>query len=989
MERMAARGERSDPPYMSGATSGGPLVGRSRELTILRDHLAAALAGHGSLLLIGGEAGIGKTALAEILCQEATERGALVLIGRCYDLSETPPYGPWAELFARLAAAFDGAPLPVPLGRGDPAPDGSALFARARAALATVQRPLVVVLDDLHWADPASVELLRYLARGIAAQPVLILVTYRADELARGHPLYRSLPTLVREAEAVRLGLRPLDLRSVAALVAARYPLPSPDAERLVAYLDRRAEGNPFFIGELLRALEEGGLLRPPEELGATWALGDLDQARLPSLVRQVIDGRAAQLGEAGRDLLAVAAVLGQVVPLDVWAALAAVEEETLAPVIEAALGARLVDAADDGASIRFIHALVRETFYEDIPPTRRRARHRRAGEILAATPTPDYEAVANHFQRAGDARAVVWLSRAGARARTLYAPQSAVEHLTRALGLAQQFGAAPSPLLHRERGLAYETLGDFDRAQADQEAVLALARSAGDQRGEWQALLDLGQLWAGRDYARTDDFNRQMLALARAMGDRAVLAHSLNWVGNWHVNVDEPFVGERYQREALAIFRQLGDRRGIAATIDQLGMALFLGGDLLGATAHAGEAAARFRQLDDRQALASTLAWLGDCGGWYGGEATLPALRLPEGQRYAEEGLQLAREIGWRAGEAFGLLMLAASLGQQGRYGEALALGYQGLELAEEIGHAEWQTEAHFRLGAIHADLLNDGVARQHLDRALALARELNSRCLERLIAGTLASLCIAGGDLAHSRTLLNPALLGPDDPPHTAGQRRCWYARAELALAEGDPARALRIVDQLALPDANSQEGGVIPHLWRVRARVLGMLGRTEDAFVDLRAAQHTAAQRGARPLLWRLHADAATLHRARGHHADATAAASVARALIEELAALVPEEALREHFVRGTAALLPPAASSPTSPTATPARGYPAGLTAREVEVLRLVAHGLTDIEVAERLYLSPRTVSTHLRSIYGKLGVSSRTAAARFATEHGLG
>jgi predicted ATPase len=273
-----------------------PLVGREREQVVLRDRLAVALAGRGSLVLIGGEAGIGKTALAEALLRDAAEQGALVLVGRCYDLTETPPYGSWVEAFERLAAEHDRASLPAPLGNSEAVANQAVLFAQVRDFLAALAReqPLVLLLDDLHWADPASLDLLRSLARWVGTLPILVVVAYRADEVTRRHPLSQLLPLLVREAPVARLALRPLDLQDVAALVATCYPLPDPDAARLVAYLDRRAEGNPFFVGELLQALDEAGLLRPPSGGEGLWALGDLAQARLPSLVRQVIDGRVA-----------------------------------------------------------------------------------------------------------------------------------------------------------------------------------------------------------------------------------------------------------------------------------------------------------------------------------------------------------------------------------------------------------------------------------------------------------------------------------------------------------------------------------------------------------------------------------------------------------------------------------------------------------------------------------------------------------------------
>lgn len=251
-------------PFPASATRA--LVGREREMATLRDALAAALAGHGALVLIGGEAGIGKTALAEALSAEAQGQGALILVGRCYDLAETPPYGPWAEALAPYPA--DLPPLPAMLTRADQGvavTSQAVLFRQVREALAALaaRRPLLLFLDDLHWADPASLDLLRHLARGLATLPVLLLATYRAEELTRQHPLYTLLPRLVREAHADRLDLRPLGEDDVRALVGGRYPLSPADVARLVAHLQAHAEGNPFYLGELVRALEEGGLLRP------------------------------------------------------------------------------------------------------------------------------------------------------------------------------------------------------------------------------------------------------------------------------------------------------------------------------------------------------------------------------------------------------------------------------------------------------------------------------------------------------------------------------------------------------------------------------------------------------------------------------------------------------------------------------------------------------------------------------------------------------
>src|SRR4051794_31336163 len=168
------------------------IFGRERQMAHGARLIAEAMAGRGRLLLIGGEAGIGKTALAEALCREAARCGAGVSIGRSYDLTETPPFGPWAELFAQFPAESGGRPVPTVLA-GPATPHGAtslaALFAEVRDYLAAADRPLLLLLDDFHWADTASLDLLHVLARQIAALPILLIATYRDDELLPGHPL--------------------------------------------------------------------------------------------------------------------------------------------------------------------------------------------------------------------------------------------------------------------------------------------------------------------------------------------------------------------------------------------------------------------------------------------------------------------------------------------------------------------------------------------------------------------------------------------------------------------------------------------------------------------------------------------------------------------------------------------------------------------------------------------------------------------------------
>jgi predicted ATPase len=209
------------------------LVGRTLEQIFLREELAAVLGGRGRLVLLDGEAGIGKSTLARDLASEAAARGVHVLTGACYDLTNTPPYGPWLDLFDACAHDHNLPSPPAAFGDGrlERVTDQAALFAEVREFFAELAatRPALLLLEDLHWADPASLELLRHLAPRLRHWPILLLATYRGDELTRRHPFSQQLPALVREADGLRLDLRRLDAAAICALVAARYRLPLAD----------------------------------------------------------------------------------------------------------------------------------------------------------------------------------------------------------------------------------------------------------------------------------------------------------------------------------------------------------------------------------------------------------------------------------------------------------------------------------------------------------------------------------------------------------------------------------------------------------------------------------------------------------------------------------------------------------------------------------------------------------------------------------------
>ncbi len=370
----------------------------------------------------------------------------------------------------------------------------------------------MILLEDLHWADPASLDLLRSLARTVADIPLLLLATYRADELADHRPLGRLMPAMIREAPTARLAVRRLDPDAVHALVAARYRLPEPDLPRLVTYLHGRSEGNPFFIVELLHALEEEGAMRAEAD---GWRLGGLAGAHIPPLLRQVIDGRLDHLNARVQHLLAVAAMIGQEVDLSLWAAVAGEDDEAVLAVAERAIAARVLEEAPIGTGVRFVHALMREALTLRMLAARRAVWHRRIAETLIDLPHPDPDSVAYHFQQAGDGRAAKWLVAAGRRAQDACAFATAVARFTEALALldgAEDRAMRGEVLVRLGRML---TLADTKRAIVYADEAVRIAEATGDDALATAALYRRGSV---HGYAGS---YRQGLADLRAASDR------------------------------------------------------------------------------------------------------------------------------------------------------------------------------------------------------------------------------------------------------------------------------------------------------------------------------------------------------------------------------------------------------------------------------------------------------------------------------------
>jgi DNA-binding CsgD family transcriptional regulator/tetratricopeptide (TPR) repeat protein len=674
--------------------------------------------------------------------------------------------------------------------------------------------------------------------------------------------------------------------------------------------------------------------------------------------------------------------VIGQEVPLALWADVAEIGEETLLPLVERAVEGRILDDDAEGVRVRFSHALLREALYESLLSARKRSWHGRVAEELAADPGSDPVTVAYHFRQAGDSREIEWLVRAGARARALYAPHQAIEHLTRALELATKEARQPPLTAYRERGLAFLAVGNFPTARSDLETALTLAGALGDRRGEWQALLDLGFAWEGQNYQEVGSYFRRALDQARVIDEPRSLAQSLNRLGNWYLNLDEPADGMPYHLEALELFRSLGDQNGIATTLDHLGATSLVAGDLNRSAGYYREAARLAKGLGDRQTQASVLSNLSGCANGHGFEPMAPTFSLDEALAVAEEAIAVAGSLDSPTTDAYARICLAHCLAPRGEYRRALAEARRALVLAERSAHSEWMLVAHWAIGVILLDLNAVTESREHLEHSLSCALEVDSHYWRRIVSGNLALTCIAGGDFARADSVTKD-VLGTETAALTTAQRTCVYARSAMALARGDATGALALVDRLLAAEPIVPHDQHNPRVLFQRAEVLARLGRLAEAEQCLLLARRATDRIGVTRLMWQIDAAMARLRCGQGRNGEADRYASAARSAVTTIADGLDDSSLRASFLAGAMRLIPDTSGFKPRPLSSQF-----GLSAREEEVLRLLAEGLSNAEIADRLTVSVRTVNTHLTSVYTKLGVSSRSAAMRYAIDHGL-
>ncbi len=954
-----------------------PLVGRDEELARLTEHVERARGGRPAAVLVAGDAGVGKSRLLAAVADLARDRGMRVLTGHCLDMGDVGlPYLPFVDLLRPVREELPaGHPALVPLlgaPGAAPAEGGRLPLFEAVAALLgelAARQPLLVVLEDLHWADRSSRDLLRYLLTRLVAEPVLVVASYRSDDLHRRHPLRPLLAELVRLPGVERLDLPPLPDPDLAALVRAVAAGDGGVPERLVDDVVARAEGNAFYAEELLAAGSRGGEL--------PWALSE------------VLLARVEELGPAAQQVLRVAAVVGRRVRHDLLAAVAGLPDADLDAALAEAVHRHVLVVGPDGR-LRFRHALLREAVLADLLPGVRTRVHAAVAARLRADGTGTAAELAHHARESNDlAGAFAAALTAADEATAVGAPAEALQQLEVALTLWPAVPEQHAGVPDGEVGLLLRAAGAA-RAAGELHRGIALLRSARDAGPADPYLAGRVQYTLAQALIRVDDLAGAEAASAAALelvpaqpltADR-VWATATRARTAWSVG-GEPDVARAAAAEALAGAEELGlDSAWSDTTISLARMTEE--GDPATRTADLTEARHRARRAGDVDVelrAAFNLATIA----YEGGDLAAAV---------SHAGPALARAVALGAGWSF--------YGAELRYLQVLAQLHAGdwdaaRATADELARVP-DTAAHVRVAGLHVAIGRGADVREQVDQAWAVGDRLGHAALV-LTAGS------AGIELAGWR----------DDPTAAVAVaertvrrlREIWpldflVAVRLVAVALGP------VVDAAAAARASGDDETA--QRWVAAGERLEGQAREAQALF----AEHVGEVDGeGRAWALRLGAEMSRLHGADDPGAWATATAAFGahqvweqarcrwregqvllavgargqaaerlRAAHEVAVALgaVPLRTRVEALARRGRLDIGLAAARPADPTSV--------FTPREAEVLGRVAAGLTNRQIGAELFISEKTVSVHLSRVLAKLGVSGRTEAVAVAAERGL-
>ena len=1009
---------------MAGRIVSPELIGREQQLEVIGRALQDAQRGRARTVLLGGEAGIGKSRVLAAALERARADGAVVLLGGCIGLAEgSLPFAPIVEALRPYIRELEGldhdgrsAPAGVPrqalsavaaaLGMLTEYPVAASAGAEMRPEWArsrmyeafldllrgmAADGPVVLAIEDLHWADDSTRELLAFLVRNAQAEKLLLLITFRSDELTRRHPLLFWLAEADRQAGVERIELRRLDRSDVARQLNGI--LGHSAGPGLIASVFDRSEGNPFFAEELIAAGADG--------------------RGLPPTLREVLQARLAHVSEATLRLLGVAAVVGRKVDHDMLAGLAEMDERELYEALEEAVAAQLlvVDESPVVERYEFRHALTAEAAAEAVLPSQRRRLHVTIAEQLEKAPgrrgaeEAGHKAeIAHHWFEARELpRALKWAIKAGQAAATSGGFVEAYRQFERALEL---WDVVPAP----------EEVADIDRIE-----LLRRAAQAGQLSGEFMqaaALLReaIALLEESGDRIRSGVFHER---LGRALWTSGKLDDALSAYQTAVEKVpEEPPTADRARvlagyAQVLMLGGRYGESLPIARQANQIAKATgerqleghsaaTLGIDMVYADPDGEETG--IQTIRDAMAIAEEVRDVDDIGRGYAclSSALDVVGRIEEGMQVALDGSERMKELGM--GVTYGSFVLMNAVDGMitlGRWDEALQIA----EASEPISRGNGRIFTNIQLARIHTPRGNVEAAARSLDVASHKLARPNEAQFSGPLAWTRMELDLWLGDIASARAIADE--VGPILEQTEDWMTLAWFlARALRVEAEAaERARAARddagVAEAVRRGDAwhavlQRIDVGTIPSGYRAGIHLAGQLGAGERSRITGTSDPATwavaVAGADARPLAYessyarfRL---AEALLASRGSRDEASAVLAEARTRAVALGARPLTEAIDGLAARARLTLEAGAGTTDgvTAAIDDPVAAYE--LTARELEVLRLVVAGRTNRQIGEELFISESTAGVHVSRILAKFGVAGRVEAATIAARLGI-
>jgi DNA-binding CsgD family transcriptional regulator len=980
---------RADPPIARSSMT-GPLVGREPELTALREALRAS-ADDGRSVAIGGDAGSGKTALLAAFLRDVRDSGVIAVEGACVEIESRRPFGAFVDLIASCERAFGSERVGRSLGErgvslrqlkslgvtstgerhGDRYQMHGAILGLFNDLTADDQ--LAVFLEDLHWADGASLELFGYLARRIRARPLLFVTTYRSDELDRRHPLRPALAELRKARLVDEIALGPLSLEETGDVIRARLRLRDAAPRDLWEFRDlvhARSEGNPLHTEEILDTLRQSGRFTYAD---GAWTCGvSAIRDAIPASVAAGVVARWAALSPPAQQILLLASVAGHRFDLDLLANVANLSTAELAPLIHEGIDARLLQEETADQPLSFRHALTREALRQQLLHSERVTIHAKIAAALERrqeTAPVNPAELAYHFEESGDLAKASLHHEAAARdagART--------DYVSAARSMERSIATASGDIGQGRRQLALveylRLIGDDPRAARAAAAALEIGERTDDVRLQGQALLEV---WSGSDRnsdpAQERNLLERALVLLEPLGPTAELARAYSWSAGAAARSGDGAAAVAFAERARQTAMVLGLPSELAWATTNVGIGNYVQGRLEESAAAYREAveiarrAGLVRELYGAlMSLRVTLVALG-ASAEEQRDMQLEVRALTRKHGLGDQGW-LSRELIWLHGDGDwdGFLSLMPQVAEPERSDFGVprlmamftSVARMGPQEIGELDNAE-------KRAAYRASAPSAAWAAQLLllarcpGEAVEFAASIEEGEVGRRYWGLIpASLVHAVGLFAArecgdeaARERFTRSLLTERPLPVTPN-----YNRRHVALAQGDIA----------------ERDGRIPAALAAYAQALAECERAQYNDNTVMYVMSLIRQRRAELYL-------------RGAAPDLVAAQAEFDALLPYWQKAKATWYLGELSIwaDGLGLVFPQAERGSTASVA--ARQ----LTRRELEIARLVAQGLTNRQIGTRLTLSVRTAESHIEQIRAKLGFRTRSQIATWVTQ----